>query len=42
MAVEHKTLPIYGMQFHPESIMTPDGDKMLKSFIELTRKGKNK
>ena len=42
MAVEHRMLPIYGMQFHPESIMTPDGDKMLKSFIELTRKGKNK
>lgn len=37
MAVEHRTLPIYGMQFHPESIMTPDGEKMLRAFIELTR-----
>lgn len=34
MAVEHKTLPIYGVQFHPESIMTPDGIKILKNFLE--------
>lgn len=34
MAVEHKTLPIYGLQFHPESIMTPDGIKILKNFLE--------
>ena len=37
MAVEHKTFPIYGVQFHPESIMTPDGKTMLKNFIELTK-----
>ena len=40
MAVEHRELPIYGMQFHPESIMTPDGRKMLENFIEMTRAGK--
>ena len=40
MAVEHRELPIYGMQFHPESIMTPDGRKMLENFIEITRTGK--
>lgn len=34
MAVEHKEYPIYGVQFHPESIMTPDGRKMLKNFID--------
>lgn len=34
MAVEHKTLPIYGLQFHPESIMTPDGIKILENFLE--------
>lgn len=33
MAVEHKEFPIYGVQFHPESIMTPDGKAMLKNFI---------
>ena len=33
MAVQHKTYPIFGVQFHPESIMTPDGRKMLESFI---------
>lgn len=33
MAVSHKDYPIYGVQFHPESIMTPDGKQMLKNFI---------
>ena len=33
MAVEHREYPIYGVQFHPESIMTPDGRQMLKNFI---------
>lgn len=37
MAVEHKEYPIYGVQFHPESIMTPDGKQMLKNFIEGTK-----
>lgn len=35
MAVQHKEYPIFGVQFHPESIMTPDGRQMLKNFIEL-------
>lgn len=34
MALQHKSLPIYGIQFHPESIMTPDGKTMLKNFID--------
>lgn len=34
MAVEHVKYPIYGVQFHPESIMTPDGKTMLKNFIK--------
>lgn len=33
MAVEHRTYPVCGVQFHPESIMTPDGKKMLANFI---------
>lgn len=34
MAVQHKEHPIYGVQFHPESIMTPDGKQMLMNFIK--------
>lgn len=34
MAVQHREYPIYGVQFHPESIMTPDGRRILKNFIE--------
>lgn len=35
MAVQHREYPIYGVQFHPESIMTPDGKTMLRNFINL-------
>ncbi|MBQ0078668.1 MAG: aminodeoxychorismate/anthranilate synthase component II [Eubacterium sp.] len=35
MAVKHREYPIYGVQFHPESIMTPDGRTMLKNFMSL-------
>lgn len=35
MAVQHTRYPIYGVQFHPESIMTPDGTTMLQNFINL-------
>lgn len=34
MAVMHRDYPIYGVQFHPESILTPDGKKILRNFIE--------
>ena len=34
MAVQHKIYPIYGVQFHPESIMTPNGKTMLRNFIK--------
>lgn len=33
MAVQHKQYPIYGVQFHPESIMTDQGNQMLKNFL---------
>ena len=34
MAVQHAQYPIFGVQFHPESIMTPDGKAMLRAFIK--------
>lgn len=33
MAVQHREYPIYGVQFHPESILTPEGHKMLENFM---------
>lgn len=41
MAIRHKELPIEGVQFHPESIMTASGKEMLKNFIETYRKKVN-
>ncbi len=35
MAVWHKSCPIFGVQFHPESIMTPEGRIMLRNFITM-------
>ena len=34
MAVAHRDYPVYGLQFHPESILTPDGGTILKNFLE--------
>ena len=36
MAVEHRDYPIFGVQFHPESILTTDGRKMAENFLEVT------
>ena len=36
MALEHTSLPVWGVQFHPESILTLDGKQLLKNFLEAT------
>jgi anthranilate synthase component 2 len=35
MAVQHRSLPIFGVQFHPESIMTEDGKLILRNFLRV-------
>ena len=35
MALCHRTLPVYGVQFHPESVATRDGKRLLANFLEL-------
>lgn len=37
MAFQHSKLPIYGVQFHPESILTPEGRTMIENWIESVR-----
>ena len=34
MALEHRTYPIYGVQFHPESILTTHGKEILSNFLD--------
>lgn len=34
MAVQHRDYPVYGLQFHPESILTPDGETIVRNFLE--------
>lgn len=35
MGLQHKAYPIYGVQFHPESILTSEGKKILKNFLNI-------
>jgi anthranilate synthase/aminodeoxychorismate synthase-like glutamine amidotransferase len=38
MGIRHKTLPIFGVQFHPESIATSHGHEILQNFLEIVRR----
>ena len=38
MALAHRLYPVYGVQFHPESVATPHGKRLLANFLELTRR----
>jgi len=35
MAVRHKKYDIHGIQFHPESVLTPDGMQLVKNFLKI-------
>ena len=35
MALQHRQMPIYGIQFHPESVLTPEGKEIIKNYIKL-------
>lgn len=37
MAVEHRQYPVYGLQFHPESILTPDGARIIGNFLKIIK-----
>jgi anthranilate synthase/aminodeoxychorismate synthase-like glutamine amidotransferase len=39
MGIRHKTLPIEGVQFHPESVLTPDGPRILARFLRRCEEG---
>ena len=38
MAISHKTLPIYGVQFHPEAVMTQYGKDILRTFCQIAER----
>ncbi len=35
MAVEHRVYPVFGVQFHPESVLTPEGKKVMENFLAI-------
>ena len=39
MGIRHKSLPIEGVQFHPESVLTPDGPRILARFLRRCGEG---
>ena len=37
VAVQHREYPVYGVQFHPESVLTPDGLKIIQNFVNIAK-----
>jgi len=37
MGVRHRQLPLEGVQFHPESVLTPDGERLMENFMRMTK-----
>lgn len=35
MAVKHRKYAVYGLQFHPESVLTPDGERIMRNFLQI-------